>query len=447
MHKSIPLIQFGCVIGISLCAAPTASDAQTPAQAAIPYALRDDDQPAKGREGIGLSLSGGAYRAALFHLGALRRLNELGILRQVDEVSSVSGGSLTAAHLATYVTQHCKGSLDEKISDKDWEDGVAKPFRDFASRDLRTAALLKRLLPWNWFKASVEVDEIAQRLERTLTSLKLRDLPRHPDFVLNATDLAFGVDWKFRRGGMGDYLAGYIEPPPADWPLARAVAASNCFPPLFQPMRVPFPMSAYKDGGAAGRPEYSQAISNLRLTDGGNYDNFGLEPIWKNRSVVLVSDGGGALDFEPDKGLVWRILRYPSILDNQARSLHKRWLYASFRSHEMKGAYWRIKNTRATYLDGDTLGYSSGLAANIASIRTDLNGFSEAEAAVLENHGYLLVDAAVKAFLSDLVAEPWPPLKIPHPEWMPPQKSESEIKDALFGNLKAQHKGEPVGAR
>ena len=48
-----------------------------------------------------LALSGGGYRATLFHLGALRRLNELGLLTVLDHVSSVSGGSIIAAHLAT----------------------------------------------------------------------------------------------------------------------------------------------------------------------------------------------------------------------------------------------------------------------------------------------------------------------------------------------------------
>jgi NTE family protein len=49
--------------------------------------------------GIALCLSGGGYRAMLFHVGALWRLNELGLLPRLDRVSSVSGGSITAATL------------------------------------------------------------------------------------------------------------------------------------------------------------------------------------------------------------------------------------------------------------------------------------------------------------------------------------------------------------
>ena len=51
----------------------------------------------KGKK-IGLALSGGGYRAAAYHIGSLRALHRLGILDKVDVISSVSGGSITAAY-------------------------------------------------------------------------------------------------------------------------------------------------------------------------------------------------------------------------------------------------------------------------------------------------------------------------------------------------------------
>src|SRR5438552_9163421 len=48
---------------------------------------------ADARSGVGLCLSGGGFRATLFHLGALRRLNELGVISKPDTISSVSGGA------------------------------------------------------------------------------------------------------------------------------------------------------------------------------------------------------------------------------------------------------------------------------------------------------------------------------------------------------------------
>ena len=47
---------------------------------------------------IGLALSGGGFRASIFHLGVIRRLEELGIMREVDVISAVSGGSIIAAY-------------------------------------------------------------------------------------------------------------------------------------------------------------------------------------------------------------------------------------------------------------------------------------------------------------------------------------------------------------
>src|SRR5580765_2553981 len=49
---------------------------------------------------IGLALSGGGFRATLYHLGLLRFLHDASILPQVTHITSVSGGSVVAAHLA-----------------------------------------------------------------------------------------------------------------------------------------------------------------------------------------------------------------------------------------------------------------------------------------------------------------------------------------------------------
>src|SRR6187200_2525173 len=84
------------------------------------------------RRGIALCLSGGGYRAALFHLGALRRLNEVGLLSRVDTITSVSGGSIVAAHLADRVRAWpAEGDIVP-----DWEERVAQPFRAFVRRNI-----------------------------------------------------------------------------------------------------------------------------------------------------------------------------------------------------------------------------------------------------------------------------------------------------------------------
>lgn len=381
-------------------------------------------KPAAQRTGIGLALSGGGFRAALFHLGALRRLNELGILANLRTISSVSGGSILSAHLATRITWPLSGVV------QDWEERVAKPFRALTSLNIRNAPVLKRyLLPWNWWNSGVQVKTLAAEYESKLTKLKLVDLPSKPNFIYCATDLAFGVDWNFRRDCMGDYQAGYIRPTPPDWPVARAVAASSCFPPVFDPLRMPFSPSRYKDGKAQG-PDADTARAGISLSDGGVYDNLGLEPIWKDHAIVLSSDGGAVFDFEADKNFFGRVQRYVSIQGNQALALRKRWLISNFLSGVMQGTYWGIASMTANYGPKAPPGYSEDVVNMIGKIRTDLDRFSDAEKAVLENHGYLLAEAAVQQHLPAQALKPNPPLAIPNPEWMDETRAKAALKDS-----------------
>jgi NTE family protein len=380
--------------------------------------------PAAERQGVGLCLSGGGFRATLFHLGALRRLNELEILGQLRSVTSVSGGSIAAAHLATVLAQ-----LPQPPSGPlpDWDALVSGPLRAFTAHDRRTGPILRRLLPWNWLKASTGVEALTQGYERDLTRLRLRDLPVRPNFVLCATDMAYGVNWTFERGRVGDWQVGYVSPDAA-WPLARAVAASSCFPPVFNPLPIRIGAQQFVGGAAAADPQYSAVLKDLRLTDGGDYDNLGLEPVWKNHAIVLVSDGGAPFAASEDRGLLWRVERYSEILASQAHALRLRWLIAGFVAGQMGGTYWGVKSATTSFDPTATIGYSKALATEvIARIRTDLDAFSSAEAAVLENHGYLLAETAIRRHTPALLPEQVPAASVPHPEWM----DEAKVREAL----------------
>ncbi len=89
------------------------------------------------RRGDTLCLSGSGYRAALFHLGALTRLNELGLLAQTETVAGVAGGSILAALLAAKVAWPLQGAFRE------WPEEVAEPMRSIARRNVRARALLR----------------------------------------------------------------------------------------------------------------------------------------------------------------------------------------------------------------------------------------------------------------------------------------------------------------
>src|SRR5258708_23512593 len=59
----------------------------------------EEKTPDGSEDGVALALSGGGYRAMMFHVGALYRLNEIGLLGKLARISSVSGGSITAGLL------------------------------------------------------------------------------------------------------------------------------------------------------------------------------------------------------------------------------------------------------------------------------------------------------------------------------------------------------------
>ena len=202
--------------------------AEPPAQPDV--AAQTGPLPRASRRGIGLCLSGGGFRASLFHLGSLRRLNELGILARKDfkTIASVSGGSITAAALATALAKRGSGQ-DGPIPKEAWDREVRDPRRAFTKKDVRTGPFLKRFRPWNLWKSETTVNALAERYEKELTPLRLREMPERPEFLFLATDMAYGVSFSFARDRMGDYQAGYT-PPPEDFPVGKAVAASACFP-------------------------------------------------------------------------------------------------------------------------------------------------------------------------------------------------------------------------
>lgn len=374
---------------------------------------------------VALCLSGGGFRSALFHLGAFRRLRELGLLHQVSLISSVSGGSILSGFLADVLTR--SGGFDSAdafrvwLDDVDWEKTVAAPFRAVTAHDFRTWPVVKNVL-WNWALPGPRVADLERAYRRRVSELKLGDLPEHPRFVFCATDLTFGVNWEFARHESGDYQAGYLKNA-SDWPLARAIAASSCFPPIFGPVPVRAHCSDYKRGSYRGS-DRDRLLKRVVLTDGGVYDNLGLEPAWKGFASVLVSDCGAPFAFSTRKLPLRLLMRYTSVIMNQAASLRKRMLFERGRAGDYIPTYWGIRSASNAQGSPD---YSGKLVNDmLAEVRTDLDAFTTAETQVLENHGYLAANHSITEHpegreLRDV------PCKPPHPEWM----DEARVRTAL----------------
>ena len=387
------------------------------------------------RGGIGLCLSGGGFRATLFHLGAIQRLFELGIATRADfeTVASVSGGSLTSAQWAVGIARaEAFGRSLDFVRD------VVRPLQVLTGKDIRTGAMTKKyLLPWNWFRGAYAVDAMVSRFETAFGKGTLNLLPERPRFIFCGTDMAFGASFIFERDRVGSYLAGYASP--EGFTLAQAVAASACFPPLFGPLRIARAPERFKGGGGPGTTavQRREILSDLRVTDGGVYDNMGLEPVWKSHRVVLVSDAGGLMDPEADHSLIWRIKRYQSIQEAQARAVRKRFLLSGFAQGTIKGAYIGVGGSTDRYGGAGEGGYSKVFALEvIRNIRTDLDAFSEVEQGVLMNHGYALIDAAIRTHAPELIGAAVPGFAVPSPAFFPPAKSEDELRRLLVGSEK-----------
>jgi hypothetical protein len=81
------------------------------------------------------------------------------------------------------------------------------------------------------------------------------------------------------------------------------------------------------------------------------------------------------------------------------------WLIGQFQDKGKQGTYWGIGSAVTRYRSDAQPGYGKEFATGtVALIRTDMDAFSEAEIAVLMNHGYLLADIAVAVHTPQLIA-------------------------------------------
>ena len=254
------------------------------------------DEPEKLEPGVALCLSGGGYRAMLFHVGAIWRLNELGYLPKLNRVSSVSGGSITNGVLALNWTKlryddDVATNLDElfvqtatqaRVEDDRQGGGVQG---DPAARhDLRPG---RRRLP----QAPLRQDAPAGPPRRAALRLQ-RD--EHADRC--ALALLASRTWPTTRS------ASCRDP---EVELAVAVAASSAFPPILSPVVLDLEPGELGSRRRTGRCTSRRTRRDAVLSDGGVYDNLGLETAWKRYKTILVSDGGGKMGPQPKPKHDW----------------------------------------------------------------------------------------------------------------------------------------------
>ena len=368
---------------------------------------------------IGLALSGGGFRASLYHLGLVRFLRDAGILPQVSHITSVSGGSIFAAHLALNWGRY-NGSTSEF-------DAAASELLAFVRLDVRNRITRRFPLTYalRWPRRLLGLSN----RKLTLTGLleyhyekylygdtSLFQLPESPQLHLLTTNLSEGCLCSFNRDGLWmmrpqpghTYRVDRVHIGLATVPMA--VTASSAFPGFFPPL-----VLTGHDVGARGGEFGRQAY-----TDGGVFDNLGirmfrcLEPILaeqKGLDGVLVSDVGKRIEIQGDQhagGLIRTGMRASDILMDRV------WQLEDETFKDTPGfVFARI--TDIVEPQEDLTAQHPEIQRKTADIRTDLDRFSPLEISSLVRHGYCVARKACRArpdlFGADLPANaPWDPI-------------------------------------
>ncbi len=363
---------------------------------------------ATDRNRSALALSGGGFRATLYHCGAFLRLNELGLLPTIERIASVSGGSIAAGRLAVRWNNLKFNNAGQAIN---LEDEVIDPIRIFCRRKVDlTSVGVGGLLP---------ILSIGDVLTRTynkhlgLNDKTLQDIPDVPQFIFMATNLQTGRAVRLSKKRLADFRLGEIRYP--DVSVATSVAASSAFPPVLSPVKIDLDINDWEDFKGTDLYKNPEFAKTLLLTDGGAYDNLGLETV-DTFKTLLISDAGAPFSTQSDNQTLWhqQVLRALDIATDQARALRKRYIFDQHNVKNRRLAFWGIdQNLSRSRLKG-ALPCPVDVTTGLSEIRTRLNRFNDREQEQLINWGYAASDIALRSFIKQ---DAEPPSTWPYPRY------------------------------
>jgi NTE family protein len=290
---------------------------------------------------------------------------------------------------------------------------IAQPVQKFCEETIDIGAGLKgAIVP---FKSAGDFlrDKYAKRLFGKTAMRELPDAAKgNPKFIFYATNLQTGRSFRFRQDMIADYVLGVCSD--TDVALAFAVAASSAFPPVFSPIELETDPKKWSKGSDV--PNIDALRENIMLSDGGVYDNMGLESLVDNADIVLVSDAGSRMEIEEDPhgDAVRQLGRVRDILIDQTRALRKRWLITEFEAKRKRGAYWGIGTKIEEYKDAAFPFKDTTVTDGLAKVPTRLAHFEDHVRGQLVNWGYVLCDVAIRK-RAELVVQP--AASLPLPEW------------------------------
>lgn len=334
-----------------------------------------------------LCLSGGGFRATLFHLGVIAALRAKNELSQIKRITSASGGSIVAAHLVLNWNRY-------NGTDTEFREAVVE-ITDFIRADVR-GRILRRWFLLGWLSRFTRTRQLIRYYDQLFKGKRLADLDgKGPELFITCASMSTGqLCWFNTNGLCRDCLSGPVENLAyvrmSFLSVATAVAASSAFPPMFPPVVLdPRKLPRLKDAFGGGE----------RLTDGGVFDNLGLRAALKfdDNHSILVSDASAPFDqnsISNYRSIFGRTIRTTDILMSRIATLEKE---GNSKSPIPIIRYVDISTTIKsddTFLPEDLLRLQGinvqpiPIQELIKNVRTDFDAFSTDEIRLIYLHGY-----------------------------------------------------------
>lgn len=353
---------------------------------------------------IGLALSGGGIRAAVFHLGVLKRLAEMCLLENIASISSVSGASITIGLI--YSTNNNKWPTSKEYI----EDILPKIENIITTRSLQFNAALRLAIKFWYFNKRVNI--LAEAINKDWeVSGTLNQLSKYPLWKISTTSFETGKNWRISQGKMGDYVFGYTLEP--NIPIAVAMAASAGYPALIGPYTLKttgFKWLKYNRNNELTKI-IEPSLKTVHLWDGGVYENLGVEALFKSDKLhddidyLLVSDASGSINVKRRSKFLHHknFERLIAIATDQIRSVRTRQILNYFTNNPHKGLYLKIGNT-AEYILGKRkcvhpnaekiIGacIDNKNALKVKNFPTDLKKLTKDNFILILRHGYEVMD-------------------------------------------------------
>ena len=334
--------------------------------------------------GLGLALSGGGFRATLFHLGVISFLRDTKQLQRVTHISAVSGGSILAAHMVLnwekYVAEDepaFRAAVDELITIVR-ADIRGRIYRRLPGAILRRFTIPKMSIAQVWRQSATDLlrHYYSSYLYHGASLASLRysrktdpKTPR-PQLFLLTTNLTDGSQCSFQPEGFCNEDKKVLVATET-FPLSAAVAASSAFPGLFPPVLI--------TSDVFGVPESELGYPKILLTDGGVYDNLGVRKFHRLLSneanaieYVLVSDASARFAWVSGSSFLEPLrtsLRASDILTKRIHDLET--------TMAQGNKFIRINISEIVAREHDPSALFPNIQKQLPSIRTDLDSFTD----------------------------------------------------------------------